>query len=224
MKPLFFIILVRDIKLVGRNPGESAATTVIFFVIVATMFSFAANTDLAILRVIGPTVVWVAALLSAMLSLDSIFKADYADGTLDQLLTSPDSLSMIVLAKVTAHWIVTGLPLIVVSPILGILMGLDFRLIGILTLTVVLSTPIFSLVGAFGAALVVAQKKTGVLISLLTLPLCVPILIYSASAVAAAATGQPISGHLSLLAAFLVLSLTILPLATAGTVRIAAGG
>ena len=223
MSSPFMAILVRDLTLVGRNPGEHATTTIIFFVVVTTLFAFAGNADLSLLQIIGPTVIWVAALLAAMLSLEGLFKTDFGDGTLDQILTSPCPLSMLVSAKVAAHWITTGLPLVIVSPFMGILMGLDFELILILTATLGLSTPVFSLIGAFGASLVVAHKKPGVLLSLLTLPLCVPILIYSASAVNAAAAGLPITGHLSLLAGFFVLSITILPFATAGAIRITAG-
>ncbi len=218
----FYALLKRDLLLAHRNPSDYA-TPVIFFIVAVTMFSFAAATDGTVLKTIAAGVIWTSALLASMLSLDDIFRTDYEDGSLDLLLNAPSPLSLLVLAKVCAHWISTGLPLIAVSPILGILMNLDFYSILILVVTIALSTPTFSLIGAFGAALVVNQKKTGVLLSLLTLPLCIPVLIYSISSVIAAASGLPVSGHLSLLGAFFVFSLTIAPFAIAGTLRVMAG-
>ena len=222
MNSAFCVLLHRDLRLAFRNPGD-IATPVIFFIVTVTLFSFAAGGNLTMLSAIGPGVVWVAALLSAMLSLDGIFRNDYEDGTLEQLLLTPSSLSLLVLAKVLAHWLATGLPLIAVSPILGILMNLDSAAILILVVTIALSTPVFSLVGAFGASLVVTQKKAGILLSLLTLPLCIPVLIFSILAVTAAAAGQPVSGHMSLLGAFLIFSLTVAPFAIAGSLRLLAG-
>ena len=205
-----------------QKPGEYA-TPVIFFVVSTTLFSFAAGTDNQLLKAIGPGVIWVAALLASMLSLDGIFRSDFEDGTLEQMLLAPAPMSLLVLAKIIAHWLSTGLPLIAASPLLGILMNLDTFSIAILVVTIALSTPVFSLVGAFGASLVVTQKKAGVLLSLLTLPLCIPVLIYSVSAVIAAAAELPITGHISLLCAFLVFSLTVAPFATAGSLRLMSG-
>ena len=222
MNSAFIVLLQRDLRLAFRNPGD-IATPVIFFIVTVTLFSFAAGGNLTMLSAIGPGVVWVAALLSAMLSLDGIFRNDYEDGTLEQLLLTPSALSLLVLAKVLAHWLATGLPLIAVSPILGILMNLDSAAILILVVTIALSTPVFSLVGAFGAALVVTQKKAGILLSLLTLPLCIPVLIFSILGVIAAAAQQPVGGHLSLLGAFLIFSLTVAPFAIAGSLRLLAG-
>ena len=222
MNSAFFALLQRDLLLAFRNPGD-IATPVIFFIVTVTLFSFAAGGDLNMLSTIGPGVVWVAALLSAMLSLDGIFRNDYEDGTLEQMLLAPSALSVQVLAKVLAHWLSTGLPLIAISPILGILMNLDLTATSVLVVTIALSTPVFSLVGAFGAALVVTQKKAGILLSLLTLPLCIPVLIFSILGVMAAVSGQPFGGHLSLLGAFLVFSLTIAPFAIAGSLRLLAG-
>lgn len=222
MNNAFLALLRRDLLLAFRNPGD-LATPVIFFIVTVTLFSFAAGGDLDKLSTIGPGVVWAAALLSAMLSLDGIFRDDYEDGTLEQLLLAPPALSLLVLAKILAHWLSTGLPLIAVSPVLGILMNLDSNSIFILVVTIALSTPVFSLVGAFGAALVVTQKKAGILLSLLTLPLCIPVLIFSVLAVMAAASQQTVGGHLSLLGAFLVFSLTVAPFAIAGSLRLMAG-
>ena len=222
MTRAFAALLRRDLLLAFRNPGD-LATPVIFFVVTVTLFSFAAGGDVKVLAVIGPGVVWVASLLAAMLSLDSIFRSDYEDGTLEQLLLLPTPLTALVLAKVLAHWLSSGLPLIAVSPILGILMNLDSATTLILVVTIALSTPAFSLIGAFGAALVVTQKKAGILLSLLTLPLCIPVLIFSILGVTAAAAQQPMGGHLSLLGAFLIFSLTVAPFAIAGSLRLLAG-
>ena len=222
MNSAFGALLKRDLLLAFRNPGEYA-TPVIFFVVSTTLFSFAAGTDSQLLKAIGPGVIWVAALLASMLSLDGIFRSDFEDGTLEQMLLAPAPMSLLVLAKIIAHWLSTGLPLIAASPLLGILMNLDSFSIAILAVTIALSTPVFSLVGAFGASLVVTQKKAGVLLSLLTLPLCIPVLIYSVSAVIAAAAELPITGHISLLCAFLVFSLTVAPFATAGSLRLMSG-
>ena len=222
MNSAFGALLKRDLLLAFRNQGEYA-TPVIFFVVSTTLFSFAAGTDNQLLKAIGPGVIWVAALLASMLSLDGIFRSDFEDGTLEQMLLAPAPMSLLVLAKIIAHWLSTGLPLIAASPLLGILMNLDSFSIAILVVTIALSTPVFSLVGAFGASLVVTQKKAGVLLSLLTLPLCIPVLIYSVSAVIAAAAELPITGHISLLCAFLVFSLTVAPFATAGSLRLMAG-
>ncbi len=222
MNSPFMALLRRDLLLAFRNPGD-LATPVIFFIVTVTLFSFAAGGDLEMLSTIGPGVVWSAALLSAMLSLDGIFRDDYEDGTLEQMLLAPSALTVLVFAKLLAHWLSTGLPLIAVSPVLGILMNLDSDVILILVVTIALSTPVFSLVGAFGAALVVTQRKAGILLSLLTLPLCIPVLIFSVLAVAATASQQPVGGHLSLLCAFLVFSLTVAPFAVAGSLRLMAG-
>lgn len=218
----FYALLKRDLILVHRNPSDFV-TPVIFFVIAVTLFSFAAATDGMVLRTIASGVIWISALLASMLSLDEIFRSDFEDGSLDLILNAPAPLSLLVLAKVTAHWISTGLPLIAASPILGILMNLDSHSIFTLVAAVALSTPAFSLIGAFGAALVVSQQKAGMLLSLLTLPLCIPVLIYSISSVLAAGSGLPVSGHLSLLGAFLVFCLTIAPFAIAGALRTMAG-
>lgn len=219
---VFVAVLKRDLSLASRRPGDYA-TPVMFFVVCTTLFSFTAGTDTQILRSIGPGVIWVAALLAAMLSLESVFRHDYEEGTLDQILTAPAPLPLLVLAKVLAHWICAGVPLLLVSPILGILMNLDSFSIAILAVTIAISTPTFSLIGAFGASLVITQKKAGVLLSLLTLPLCVPILIFSISAVLAATEQIPVAGHLMMLCAFFVFALTLVPFGTAGALRVMLG-
>lgn len=222
MNSAFGSLLRRDLLLVYRNPG-SYTTPIIFFAVCTTLFSFSAGTDLELLTRVGPGVIWVAALLSSILSLDGVFRSDYEDGTLDQMLISPAPLSLLVSAKILAHWISTGLPLILMSPILGILVNLDFTTIAVLALTLTISTPVFSLIGAFGASLVVTQKKAGMLLSLLTLPLCIPVLLYSVSAVLEAASERALTGHFSLLGAFFVFSVTVGPFATAESLRTIAG-
>ncbi len=219
MTGAFGAVLKRDLTLVARTPGDYT-TPVIFFVICTTLFSFVAGTDAAILRSIGPGVIWIAALLASMLSLEGLFRNDYEDGTLEQILTAPAPLSLLVFAKLTAHWICTGLPLLLISPILGILMNLDLFSMLILVVTIAISTPTFSFVGAFGAALVISQKRAGMLLSLLTLPLCVPILVFSVSAVVAATEQLPVTGHLTLLAAFFFFALTLAPFGIAGALRV----
>ncbi len=216
-------VFFRDLLLTRRNVGDHAIS-VVFFVVVVTMFSFAGDSNPQMLRQIGGAVICVGALLSAMLSLDGLFRADYEDGALDLMLTAPVPAFAIVIGKVAAHWISTGAPLIAISPVLGILMNLDRSGIWALVLTLVASTPVFSLIGAFGASLVIAQKRAGVLLSLLVLPLCVPVLIFSIAAIDAAQSALPYSGHISLLAAYLVFSITLAPLATAATLRITSGG
>ena len=219
MTSAFGALLKRDLTLVARTPGDYT-TPVIFFVVCTTLFSFVAGKDITVLKSIGPGVIWVSALLASMLSLEGLFRSDYEDGTLEQILTAPAPLPLMVLAKAFAHWISAGVPLLLISPILGILMNLDSHSTAILVVTIAISTPTFSLIGLFGAALVISQKKAGMLLSLLTLPLCVPILIFSVSAVSAAADQLPIGGHLMLLGAFFVFTLTLSPFGTAGALRI----
>ncbi len=218
----FASLLKRDLTLVARTPGDYTSP-VIFFVVCTTLFAFVAGTDVSLLKTIGPGVIWVSALLASMLSLEGFFRSDYEDGTLDQILTTPAPLPLLVLAKIIAHWISAGLPLLLISPILGILMNLDLFSTIILVVTIAISTPVFSLIGAFGASLVIAQKKAGMLLSLLTLPLCVPILIFSVSAVLAAADQAPVAGHLMLLGAFFMFALTLSPFATASALRVMLG-
>ncbi len=222
MSSAFRAVLKRDLIRMARTPGD-CTTPVVFFVVCTTLFSFAAGADTLVLKSIGPGVIWVAALLASMLSLEGLFRNDYEDGTLEQILMTPTPLPLLVLAKLIAHWISAGLPLLLISPILGILMNLDSYSMAILCVTIAISTPAFSLIGAFGAALVITQKKMGMLLSLLTLPLCVPILIFSVSAVLAAAEQLAVGGHLTLLGAFFVFALTLAPFGIAGTLRVMLG-
>ncbi len=163
---------------------------------------------------------WVAALLATLLSLDSLFRADFDDGSLEQILLSPQPLFMLVLAKVVAHWSVSGLPLLLLSPILGVMMHLDADAIEMLMLTLLLGTPVLSLLGAIGAALTVGLRVGGVLLSLLILPLYIPVLIFGTGTVEAVSNGLPVSGYLAVLGALLALAATLSPIATAAALRI----
>jgi len=174
------------------------------------------------LRLIAPGVVWVAALLASMLALERLFAADYDDGTLEQILLAPQPLYVLVLGKVAAHWLVTGVPLVLISPVLGLQYDLSFEALQVLVFSLLLGTPALSLIGAIGAALTLGLRGGGVLVSLLVLPLCIPVLIFGAGAVEANVSGLGGQGHLSLLGAILVLSALFAPLATAAALRISA--
>ncbi|MDX9740359.1 MAG: heme exporter protein CcmB [Gammaproteobacteria bacterium] len=213
-------VIVRDLTLAGRRPVD-VMTAVIFFVIVVSLFPLAVGPESRTLATIAPGVVWVAALLASMLSLGRLFNADYADGTLEQMLLAPQPLSLIVLGKVAAHWLVAGAPLVLISPLLGLQFGLPAEGLAMLALALLLGTPALSLVGALGAALTIGVRGGGALVSLLVLPLCVPVLIFGAGAVEAAVSGMDAGAHLSLLGAFLVMALCFGPWVTAAALRIA---
>jgi heme exporter protein B len=212
-------MLARDLTLAMRRRAD-VLTTLIFFLIVVSLFPLGVGPEIDTLREIAPGVIWVAALLASMLSLGRLFSDDYQDGTLEQILLLPHPLSVLVLCKIVAHWLVSGLPLVVFSPLLGMQLGLDGESIAILMVTLLLGTPVLSLIGAVGAALTVGLRGGGVLISLLVLPLYIPVLIFGAGAVESAAAGLGIQAHLSLLGAFLVMSLILAPWATAAALRI----
>ncbi|HLD14878.1 MAG TPA: heme exporter protein CcmB, partial [Burkholderiales bacterium] len=168
----------------------------------------------------APGVVWVAALLAAMLSLNRLFANDHADGTLEQLVLSPYPLTLLVLAKTAAHWVVSGLPLVLLSPLLALQLQLPTEAMGTLMLSLLLGTPVLSLLGSVGAALTLGLRGGGVLVSLLVLPLYTPVLIFGASSVTAVVEGLSTEAHLSLLSAFLVLALSLVPWATAAALRV----
>ena len=215
----FMSILRRDLTLALRTRSE-IANPLIFFVIIVSLFPLAVSPEAGLLRTVAPGVIWVAALLSTMLSLDSIFRSDFEDGSLEQMLLSPHPLSVLVLGKIAAHWLVSGLPLILLSPLLGVLMFLPFEAMPALLATLALGTPVLSLVGAIGVALTVGLRRGGVLLSLLVLPLYIPVLIFASNAIATAAADLSIRGQLFFLAAMLALALTLAPLATAAALRI----
>jgi len=212
-------ILKREIALGMRQKGE-VLTPLVFFVVVASLFPLGVGAETNLLLRMAPGVLWVSALLAAMLSLKRMFSTDYADGSLEQMVLSSTPLGLLVLSKALAHFLLSGLPLVLVAPVLGLQFGLDSRAMGILVLTLLLGTPTLSLIGSIGAALTLGVRGAGVLLSLLILPLYIPVLIFGAGAVEADAAGLGIGGHLSLLAALLVLSLFFSPLATAAALRI----
>jgi heme exporter protein B len=215
----FALLLKRDLTLAVRHRAEMI-NPLLFFILVTSLFPLGVGANPNLLQAIGPGVIWVAALLAALLSLDNIFRSDFEDGTLEQFLLSSHPVSILVLAKVTAHWLVTGLPLLLVSPLLGVLLGLTGDGIRILMLTLLLGTPVLSLLGAVGVALTVGLRKGGMILSLLVLPLYVPLLIFAASAVDTAAAGLPVSAHLLFISALLILALSLSPPATAAALRI----
>lgn len=212
-------VLRRELALAGRQKGE-VLTPLVFFVVVASLFPLGVGPESHLLRQMAPGVVWVSALLATMLSLPRMFATDYIDGSLEQMLLSPTPLALLVVSKALAHFLMAGVPLVLVAPILGLQFGLDADAQGVLLLTLLLGTPTLSLIGAIGAALTLGVRGAGVLLSLLILPLYIPVLIFGAGAVETQAAGMAIQGHLSLLAALLVLSLFFAPLAASAALKI----
>lgn len=221
MLKAFYHLLARDLRLAFRSRHE-LANPLIFFVLVVTLFPLAVTPSENLLSVMAPGVIWVSALLSVLLSLDRLFKQDYEDGSLDQLMLSPNPLVILVLAKVSAHWLLTGLPLVLIAPVLGMFMYVPDEAISVLVFSLLLGTPVLSLVGAIGVSLTVAVNRGGVLLSLIILPLYIPVLIFGANAVDVASDGLSVRGQLLFLGAMLALALSLAPLATAVALRITA--
>ena len=193
-------LLRREVSVALRQKGE-VLTPLVFFVVVASLFPLGVGPESALLLRMAPGVLWVSALLAAMLSLQRLFATDHADGSLEQMALSSTPLGLLVAAKALAHFLLSGLPLVLMAPVLGLQFGLESRSLGILMLTLLLGTPTLSLIGSIGAALTLGVRGAGVLLSLLILPLYIPVLIFGAGAVEADAAGLGVSGHLSLLAA-----------------------
>ena len=215
----FLLLLKRDLTLALRHRSE-IANPLLFFVLVATLFPLGIGSDTEILQTVASGVIWVAALLASLLSLDGMFRSDFEDGSLEQFMLSAHPVSLLVIAKIVAHWLVTGLPLLAIAPLLAVFLSLPSDAIGILIVTLALGTPILSLIGAVGVALTVGLRRGGIILSLLVLPLYVPVLIFASSAVETAAAGIPVSAQLSILGAMLALALSLAPLATAASLRI----
>ncbi|MBK7000238.1 MAG: heme exporter protein CcmB [Rhodoferax sp.] len=213
-------IVRRDMLLVMRRKSE-VLTALFFFVIVTSLFPLGIGPEPALLRKIAPGVLWVAALLATMLGLQRMFAADHADGTLEQMALSPTPLVVLVTGKIVAHWLVSGLPLVLIAPVLGLQFDLDASALGVLMLALLLGTPLLSFIGAIGAALTLGVRGGGVLVSLLVLPLYVPALIFGAGAVDAHIAGLGADAQLSLLAALLVLAGFFAPWAATAALRIA---
>jgi len=212
-------ILARDLLLAVRRRSD-VATALLFFVIVASLFPLGIGAEPNLLRAIAPGVIWVAALLSTMLSLGRLFAADYADGTLEQLALGAAPLGVVVAAKGIAHWLVSGLPLVLIAPLLALQYDLAQSLYGVLALSLLLGTPVLSMIGAIGAALTLGVRGGGVLLALLVLPLYVPVLIMGAGSVEMAAAGLAPDGQLLILGALLVVTAAFAPWAIAAALRI----
>jgi heme exporter protein B len=216
---MFRWIVVRDLTLEWRRRTD-VLSTLFFFVIVVSLFPLGIGPDMTLLRSIAPGIVWVAALLASMLALGRLFTSDFHDGTLEQLLLTPQPLYLVVLGKVLALWVLSGLPLALIAPIVGIQFGLSSNTLFILIVSLLIGTPILGLIGSIGAALTLGLRSGGVLISLLILPLYVPVLIFGAGAVDASIAGLSSQANLSLLGALLALTLVFAPWATSAALRI----
>lgn len=215
----FWTVFQRDLTLAMRRKSDFL-TVLFFFIIVVTLFPLGVGPEMDMLRMIAPGVVWVAALLASMLSLGRLFYNDYVDGTLEQMVLSPQPLSLLVLAKILAHWLISGVPVVVISPLLALQFDLTGQALAVLVAVLLLGTPILSLIGAIGAALTLGVRGGGVLVSLLVLPLYIPVLIFGSGAVDATVTGLGAEAHFSLLGAGLLLALVFAPWATAAALRI----
>lgn len=211
--------LRRDLRLAFRNRAE-LANPLLFFTVVISLFPLGLGPDPRTLSGIAAGALWVTALLAVLLSLDALFRTDHEDGTLEQWLCSPHPLPLLVLMRVAAHWLVTGLPLVLLAPVLGVALHLPSNAVWTLMLSLLLGTPVLSLVGSVAVALIVGLRRGGLLLALLVLPLYVPVLIFGAGSVEAAAAGLAPLGQLLFLGALLVLSLTLAPLAAAAALRI----
>jgi heme exporter protein B len=212
--------LRRDLTIAWRR-AHDVALPLVFFAIVTSLFPLGVGPEPNLLRELAPGVLWVAALLATTLSLNRLFASDYADGTLELLALAPHPLAVLVVAKVAAHWLLTGLPLVLIAPLLALALNLPDAALSTLLYSLLLGTPVLSLIGAIGAALTLGLRGGGVLMSALVLPLYTPVLIFGAGAVAQAASGQNPEAYLSILAAFLALALTLTPWAATAALRVA---
>jgi len=212
------VLIRRDLRLAVRQ-GMDSMMAVVFFVLAVVLFPFGVGPELDMLARIAAGVIWVAALLASMLALERLFQTDYEDGSLDLLALSPVPLEMVVAAKIAAHWLTTGLPLIVAAPLLAVLLGMESDGFAGLLAALALGTPSLSLIGAVGAALILGSRRGGVLLSLLILPLYIPVLIFGVAAVDAAAGGYPLQPHLLVLTGLLLAALALAPWAAAAALR-----
>ena len=215
----FSLILKRDLLVAFRHKDD-ILNPLLFFIIVVTLFPLGIGPESNTLARIAPGIIWVSALLASLLSLDRLFKLDYVDGSLEQMLISPTPLFIFTLAKVSAHWLLTGLPLILIAPLLGVLLHLPDQAYSALMLTLLLGTPVLSFLGAIGVALTVGIKKGGVILSLIVLPLYIPVLIFATSAIDTAALSLPYQGQLAIIAALFFGSLSLAPLAIGAALKV----
>jgi heme exporter protein B len=212
--------LRRDLLLAARRRSE-VLTALFFFVVVVSLFPLGIGPEPAQLRRIAPGVLWVAALLATLLGLPRLFAADHADGTLEQMALSPQPFALLIAGKIAAHWLLCGLPLVLLAPVLGLQFGLDADTLGVLMISLLIGTPLLSLIGAIGAALTLGVRGGGALLSLLVLPLFIPALVFGAGAVEAHSAGLGVRGHLSVLGAMLVIAIFFAPWVTTAAARIA---
>jgi heme exporter protein B len=219
VQSMFGWLVWRDLILAWRRRADVLAT-VFFFIIVTSLFPLGIGPERETLRTIAPGVVWVAALLASMLSLGRIFGNDYQDGTLEQLILTPQSTYLVVMAKVLAHWVVSEIPLVVIAPVLGLQFGLSQNTLLTVMVSLLLGTPVLSVIGSIGAALTLGLRAANVLVALLVLPLYIPVLIFGSGAVQATVTGSSAQAWLLLLGAALIVSLVFAPWATSAALRI----
>ena len=219
---LFSAALRREILVIWRNPAD-IINPLFFFVMVVSLFPLAVSPQPATLTLLAPGLIWVAALLAVLLSLDGLFRRDQETGALDMLLTAPGLSVVPVLAKLIAHWLLTGLPLVLVAPVLGYMLYLPSEVLGVLMLSVLLGTPSLTIIGAIGAGLTVGLNRGGILLAILVLPLYIPVMIFGAGSVSTALDNGPVSGVIAVLAALLALTLSVGPLAVVAGLRISAG-
>ncbi|MFD2180229.1 heme exporter protein CcmB [Veronia pacifica] len=212
-------VVRRELMIAFRRQAD-VLNPIWFFIIVITLFPLGVGPSPQLLADIAPGIIWVAALLAALLSLERLFRDDFIDGSLEQMLLMPEPLSVLVLAKILAHWLLTGLPLLIVSPLLAVLLSLDIQTYKAVLMTLLLGTPTLSFLGAIGVSLTVGLRKGGVLLSLLILPLFIPVLIFATSAIDAAAMGLAINGQLAILGAMLAGSVTLAPFAVSAGLRV----
>ncbi|AVB19707.1 MULTISPECIES: heme exporter protein CcmB [Pseudomonas syringae group] len=222
MSTVFAALILREARLLARRPAE-LANPLVFFALVIALFPLAIGPDTQLLQALSPGLVWVAALLAVLLSLDGLFRGDFEDGSLEQWVLSPHPLALLVLGKVLAHWVFSGLALVLLSPLLALMLGLPAQCLPVLMLSLLLGTPVLSLLGAVGAALTVGLKRGGVLLALLILPLYIPVLILGSAALQAALQGMPATGYLLWLGSLTVLAITLTPFAIAAGLKISVG-
>lgn len=219
MSGIFLRLVQREARLLCRRPAE-LINPLVFFSLVLVLFPLAVGPESRLLQTLSPGLIWVAALLAVLLSLDGLFRSDFEDGSLEQWAVSSRSLPGLALAKVLAHWLFSGLPLVLLAPVLALMLGLPSTHVPVLVLSLLLGTPILSLLGAVGAALTVGLKRGGLLLALLILPLYIPVLIFGSGALQADLQGFSAIGHLLWLASLSVLALTLTPFAIAAGLRI----
>lgn len=222
MSNVFTLLLSREARLLCRRPAE-LANPLVFFAIVTALFPLAVGPESEQLRNLSPGLLWVAALLAVLLSLDGLFRSDFEDGSLEQWIVSPHPLPLLVLAKVLAHWLFSGLALVLLSPLLALMLGLPLDCLPALLLSLLFGTPVLSLLGAVGAALTVGLKRGGLLFALLILPLYIPVLILGTGTLQAALQGLPTAGYLLWMASLTALAITLSPFAIAAGLSISVG-